>query len=191
MAVTADVVLREVAENMAKITQCLAQMQSRADVPIVGDRGGRRVLEMRNINNTKFSGKADDWTDWAFVFRRSIKASSLGAYSMMVKMEEADPRNGAIDDLGDLTAEEERYSAELYDVLCQLCEGEAMAIMKNVVDCSGARAWQRLWRKFNPQTMARRIAMLTTVTSPTKITEVKDVEQAINAWEGEVHEIAK
>ena len=76
----------------------------------------------------------EDWTDWSFVFRRSIKANSVGAYEMMVKMEMSDPKAGPVDELGDLTVEEDKYSAELYDILCQVCEGDAMSILKNVMD---------------------------------------------------------
>ena len=182
MATTAEALLKEVSENMAKMAEFLVKMQT--EMPgRGGGGGGRRCLDVRNIADKKFNGKMEDWTDWAFVFRRSIKANCLGAYEMMVKMEKSDPTAGAVDDLGDLGIEEEKYSAELYDVLCQLCEGDAMSIMKNVGDCSGARAWQRLWRKYNPKTMARRISMLTEVTNPVKITDVKEVEKAINSWE--------
>ena len=102
---------------------------------------------------------------------------------MIVKMEKSDPKAGAVEDLDHLDMDEEKYSAELYDVLCQLCEGDATSIMKNVLDCSGARAWQRLCRKYNPKTMARRISMLTEATSPVKILDVKEIEKAIKSWE--------
>jgi hypothetical protein len=150
-----------------------------------GGAGGRsrKTLEIRNVADKKFNGNMEDWTDWSFVFRRSIKANSVGAYEMMVKMEMSDPKAGPVDELGDLTVEEDKYSAELYDILCQVCEGDAMSILKNVMDCSGARAWQRLWRKYNPKTMARRIVMLTEVTGPARIADVKEVEKAINSWE--------
>ena len=177
---TPEMLLKEVSENMAKLAEFMAKLQGGGGG--TGGGGGKRVLEMKNISTTKFSGKPEDWPDWSFVFRRSIKASSIGAYNMMEKVEKADPKDGAVDDISDLDLQEERYSAELYDILCQVCDGDAMSILKNVEDCSGARAWQRLWRKYNPRTMARRIMMLTEVTCPPRITELKDVEQAINSW---------
>ena len=108
---TPEMLLKEVSENMAKLAEFMAKLQGGGG----GTSGGvgKRVLEMKNIAGNKFSGKAEDRTDWALVFRRSIKANSLGVYNMMEKVEKADPKDGAVDDLSDLDIQEERYSAEL------------------------------------------------------------------------------
>ena len=48
-----------------------------------------------------------------------------------------------------------KRSVELYDVLCRQCSGEALVIIKSVDDMQGIRAWQKLYGKYNPKTMAR------------------------------------
>ena len=48
-----------------------------------------------------------------------------------------------------------KRSGELYDVLCQYCTGEALLIVRSVDDMKGISAWQKLYRKYNPKTMAR------------------------------------
>ena len=44
-----------------------------------------------------------------------------------------------------------KFSAELYDVLCQVVSGEAMTILRSVEDCRGFVAWQKLRHKLNPK----------------------------------------
>ena len=88
---TPEMLLKEVSENMAKLAEFMAKMHG--DDGGTGGKVGKRVLEMKNIAGNKFKGKAEDGTDWAFVFRRSIKANSLGAYKMLVKVETADPKD--------------------------------------------------------------------------------------------------
>ena len=135
----------------------IAALEKKESAGAAGGASGRnrKTLEIRNVADKKISGKMEDRTGWSFVFRRSIKANSVEVYVMMVKMDMSDPKAGPVDELGDLTVEEDKYWAELYDILCKACEGDAMKILKNVVGCSGARARQRVWRKYNPKTMAR------------------------------------
>jgi hypothetical protein len=83
MATTAEALLKGVSEIMAKMAEFLVKMQT--EMPGRGGGGGRRSLDVRNIADKRFNGKMEDWTDWAFVFRRSIKANCLGAYEMMVR----------------------------------------------------------------------------------------------------------
>ena len=74
-------------------------------------------------------------------------------------------------------------SAELYSLLCQLLEGEALTILCSVGAPHGLRAWQLLYRKYNPRTMAKSIRMLREVTSPPKVTHLKDFEGHLMNWE--------
>ena len=61
-----------------------------------------------------------------------------------------------------------KLSAELCDVLCQVVSGEAMTILRSVEDCRGFVAWQKLYQKFNPKTVARAIRLLAEACSPDK-----------------------
>ena len=63
-----------------------------------------------------------------------------------------------------LREDQQAVSGELYDVLCQLCTGEALGVIKAVSDMEGIRAWQKIYQKYNPTTMTREIRLLCEVT---------------------------
>ena len=84
-----------------------------------------------------------------------------------------------------------KLSAELYDVLCQVVSGEAMTILRTVEDCRGFVAWQKLYQKFNPKTVARAIRLLAEACSPAKVRELVDVDPAICVWEHSVALLSK
>ena len=44
-----------------------------------------------------------------------------------------------------------RYSGELYDIICQACSGDALSIIRTVEDFKGFTAWHKLRKKFNPR----------------------------------------
>ena len=86
----------------------------------------------------------------------------------------------------DLSEEEDELSGEIYDIMCQVCRGEALTVIRNVEECRGGRAWQKLYKKYNPKTVARMIKLLGEVTAPGKISDVREVESFLNRWEGRV-----
>ena len=178
----AEAALAQVAVQIAQLAELIAKSEK-----VKADFGARRRLEMKNLKVSEFNGKYEDWGDWAFSFKRAIRSSNQDAYKLMGKVE---VMVETLDSL-DLSAEEDKISAELYDVLCQVCSGDAMSIVRNVVDCDGARAWQRLHRRYNPKTTASMVKMLTEVTAPAKVNDVKDVETAINRWEEKTRRLQK
>ena len=118
--------------------------------------------------------------DWPFSLKRAVRAQNKDAYALMTRVES---EKEEIDDEIDLSVEDTYLSAGLYDILCQFCKDEALTVLRNVEDCQGARAWQRLFKKYNPKTVARMIRLLGEVTAPPEITEYKGVESAVNNWE--------
>ena len=47
--------------------------------------------------------------------------------------------------------QEVQLSSELYDLLCQVCAGEAMAVLRSVDDCKGLYAWKKLLENTGPR----------------------------------------
>ena len=90
----------------------------------------------------------------------------------------------AADDIDEDVLEQNlvQHSVELYSLLCQLLEGEALTILRSVGAPHGLRAWQLLYRKYNPRTMAKSIRMLCEVASPPKVTHLKDFEGHLMNW---------
>ena len=96
---------------------------------------------------------------------------------------------------GDDDAIRRKSPGELYDLLINICTGDALAIIVATEDCRGYVAWQRLANKCTAKTMARAIKLVSQVTCPQKIRSIKDVEarldkreEAVKVLEGEFKE---
>ena len=85
--------------------------------------------------------------------------------------------------------EVEKKSGELYNILSQYCTGEALNVIKGITTFEGFHAWQKLYRKYNPKTMARAIRLMTDVTGPKPVKEIREVEAAITLWETRVSKL--
>ena len=110
----------------------------------------------RHVRIDTFKGNEQEWDDWSFSFKRTIRSMNVEAYRTMV---EAEQSNDDMNELG-LSNDLEMRSGELYDVLCQFCTGEALSVTKSVDDMEGMRACQKLFRKYNQKTMARGVRLL-------------------------------
>ena len=74
-------------------------------------------------------------------------------------------------------------------MLCQLLSGDALTIIKGAPDCQGYTAWQRLYRKYSPRTLARGVKLLGEVVNPPRVKELNDVEAAICRWEEKLRKL--
>ena len=82
----AEAMFGQVAAQLAQLTELIAKAEcSRLDA---GPGGKRRKLEMKNLKVSKFHGKYEDWSDWAFSFKRAVRAASLETYKLMSKVED-------------------------------------------------------------------------------------------------------
>ena len=86
------------------------------------------------------------WDNWNFAFKRNVRSMSKDAYAVMKDWED---KSEDIDEKLELTDDQERRSAELYDALCQTCTGGELMIVKSVDDMEGIRAWQVLCKKLS------------------------------------------
>ena len=144
--------------------------EGRTDAKIVG----------KYFRSDVFSGEASKWDDWAFAFKRCVRSQSPETFKEMVDWEAV---TDDIDEESELEKGMEKRSAELYDVLCQYCTGEALMIIRAVDDMQGIHAWQKLFRKYNPKTMARGLRVLVEAVNPPKAKGIHDVELAMAKWE--------
>jgi hypothetical protein len=145
----------------------------------------------------QFRGALAEWDDWSFAFRRTVNSMSPHAYSLMERAENAatdvrelfentvavaqDGSSQVVELATD--AEQLLRSSELYDILSQRCTGEALSLIKSVRNCSGFRAWQILYKKYNPKTMARGVRLMIEVVNPSKIKSLGEIEAEITKWE--------
>jgi hypothetical protein len=155
-------VMKTITDQMQKMNDQIKEIKSGAvDEPpgfeVKKKKEVSESIDMKNMKVNIFNGTAESYEDWAFAFKRAIRMRSKKAYNMLIQIEEM---NDIIVDENDIDPDKdfpgiEERSAEVYDVLCQHMTGEPMMILRSVKDMHGFAAWQRLFRKYNPRTMAK------------------------------------
>ena len=95
-----------------------------------------------------FDGAAAKFDDWAFAFKRTIRSVSREAYELIIRLENETAVDEGDLDMGYGGIDVHAYSAEFYDVMCQACQGEALAVIRTVDDMEGLEAWMKLYKKF-------------------------------------------
>ena len=159
------------------------------------ERHSGKKIDVRHIKVPSFDGSASKFDDWSFAFRRTIRSANRNAYDLLAVVENMtiiDEQDLDLDmdgewDQGDIDA----YSAELYDILCQACQGEALTCLRSVKDMKGLEAWSKIYKKFNPKTMARAIRLVGAVTNPPRVKDIKDAEAELDKWEEQVKVLKK
>ena len=80
----------------------------------------------------------------------------------------------------------EAINAQLFAVLQSLCDKEAFNIIRSAGRSNGVDGWRRLVKRFDPFTGGRRRTMLQHLISPSKVTKLEDLSQAIETWEDQL-----
>jgi hypothetical protein len=142
-----------------------------------------RRLETRHIRAEVFAGEGAKFDEWNFAFKRAVRSQNTAVFKYMSECETA---KEDIDEASELPRELELRSAELYDILCQFCTGEALMLVRSISDCEGFAAWQRLYKKYNPRLMSRGLRLLTEAVNPVAAKDLANVEHAIVKWEEKV-----
>ena len=150
----------------------------------------RQTFDVRNFHHTKvFDGPAEKWGHWSFSFKRIFITMCLGT---AVTMEKIEKETALVDEDVDheiATDKGRKASAELFNLLCTLTEGEALSIVIATEDRRGFLAWQRLHLKYNPKTMARALKLVSQVVNPPKIFDLRDVDMELAKWEDKVKKL--
>ena len=151
----------------------------------------RKLIDTRYLKLPSFGGEIGNFDDWSFTFKRMIRSVSRQAYDLLCQ---AETINGSEWDSFDLDMAEvdmDAYSAEIFDLLCHCCSGEALAVIRSVDDMDGMKAWFKMYKKYQPKTMARAIRLVGQVTNPPKIADIKDTEAGLDKWEEHIKVLAK
>ena len=182
--------LNALLQQIGQLTAALQTQQSQGAMPSApglgtggAPPGSRRLIDVKHLKVPFFDGEARKFDDWAFALKRTIRSISRPAFALLtqVENESGDIDEGLMD--VDVQVDLHAYSAELYDILCQACTGEALSLVRSVDDMLGLTAWNKLYRKYNPRTMARAIRLVGAATNPPKIKDLKDAETELDKWE--------
>ena len=156
---------------------------ARDDAPAARARKTLDERQFRRLN--QFSGGEANWKDWAFQFRAATRAADRGVSEVLEWIERADDSitTGELDDQYVDEQRMEAWADELYDILCGVLSGEALAIIRGVPDMNGFIAWKKLYGRFNPTTPAKALAAMLEVMNPRKVVDVHLIPKAVDAWE--------
>ena len=166
--------------SQAPDTAEMSESELDGDTPRMRDQG---KLISKFIKADSFGGDMSKWDDWSFKFKRSVNTMNRDMCRLMTVWES---REDDIDEEEKMSREFQQRSAELYDILCERCDGEALMIVRQVNDMEGVRAWQKLFQRYNPRTMARGLRMLSEAVNPPRAKNLADVETLVSKWEDRV-----
>lgn len=147
----------------------------------------KKYLEEQTFKRMETVANKDDWTDWSIVFKATARSASDAVFQIIEWVEhQGSP-------ISEDNVREKFYgvntdkaSGELYNLLCMLCKGEALSIVKSESAMLGFAAWQKLHLGFTPRTLARAMMSMVEAIAPTKITHLEDFEIAVGAWDGKL-----
>lgn len=88
----------------------------------------------------------------------------------------ADDERGMQVSAGDLR----RIARRLNNSLLFRCRDDVISAVRGA-DGQGVLGWQKLYRKFNPRTMGRALALMAVATSPDKVKDITQVDSAVRA----------
>ena len=171
------------AQNMAQLQQAMAEQVQRAEARMAesGTRA-KKVVDMKGVSVPMFNGEAKEFEDWAFAFKRVVRSVNTTAYDLLCFAERM-PTNTVDEDVLELEfpgIDFSKYSAEIFDVLCQAVHGEALQLIRLTADMDGLTAWRRIYAKYSPKTMARAIRLIGQVTNPPRVKDLAQAELALN-----------
>lgn len=112
-----------------------------------------RALDTPGVRVPEFDCTVDKQADCAPVFRKTICAVSMEAF---IALEYAE-RNHVTPDEQGLGDADLRISAKLFDILGNVFQGDALAILRGVEDCRGVYGSSKLDQRYTPRTTIGRI----------------------------------
>ena len=146
----------------------------------------------RNITETLSkrieSFKNSDFESWQFKLITATRAiSDLGFQVLEQGRTQGD--SPVPDDWAFANKLLEDVNREMYYVLTEKTEGEALTLVRSVPMQNGAEAWRRLLARFDAHTIGREILLARRVVSPAKVKHPRDFPSEVDKWEVNVRKL--
>ena len=154
--------------------------------------GGGRLDERYFRRVDKLEGK--NWKEFHFQFMSAIGAANSRvreAVQEVIKAGKELDCDIAFTTIKGWTSEDtDKYGAELYAVLTSVVTGDAMTVVRGVVDGNGWEVWSRSFNRFDPRTPAKTLMAMMSVMQPKKAKDVRDLMNVVQAWEVNVRNLS-
>jgi hypothetical protein len=141
----------------------------------------KKYLDSRDfVGFTAFKGDEKEFTEFQHKLMCAIGISSEKAKDEVDKAAKAD-----MADLykAKLNEEQNKISIELYSRLCLLVEGEAHVIVRGGEEQNGLMAWQRLVKRYQPNTPLRRLQSLSKIFVIKQASNAVELGTMMEKWE--------
>ena len=165
-----------------------------------GGKGGagrrRRSLEEKYYKRVdSYKGVQQDLREWSFQVKnvtRSYISELADVLEAVGLQEEYDFSKAAVETSEVDTEEDElkQASREFFGILCIMCTGEALMIVRGAASGDGAEAWYRLKKIFYPNTMASTLRKVMAVVATQEV-EMRNLVGAVEKWDGSTREVEK
>ena len=180
--------------SMEELVKVLIEVLTKATSG--GDAGRRKVIEEKHFKRLdSFKGGSMEWRDWSFQAKtvlRSIDNNFAEYLDLVEKQVDYDGKQVVDEDMDiEVTWDHIQQAArEFYNVLCIVCSGEALMIIRGVEDSDGGEAWHRLKRRYYPSTISSMLKKVMVVVATEK-TKMQQLPGSIGRWEGAVREVER
>lgn len=152
--------------------------------------GGGGRLDSKHFKRLEtFDGAENTWKEWYFNFSVIVKTCSTKVGDMLKDVENASSEITVLavkqraSERAWTEDDYEKYSAEMFSVLCQLTKGEANVTVRTATDQCGFVAWHLLYTRHNPRTPARFLMALQEAVRPPQVKDVRVLGKAVEEWE--------
>ena len=179
-------------EDLVKALQeAMTKMQSGGEKS-----GGRKRIEEKQFKRLEtFKGAPQDWREWSFQVKTIVRGvnNELAEYLETIEGQAEYDGKAALVEGTDLETEEDviaQAAREFYNVLCVICAGEALMVVRGVLGADGGEAWHSLKKRYYPHTMVSTLKKVMNVVA-TKRVEHKHIMNAMAQWEGATREAEK
>ena len=181
-------------QQMEMIVEMAKKAEEGKDVPGRDTRTRSENDDFKGKLNTKsFMAidkleRKDQWDQWSWAVRYRVKVDCKEFGKVMDKVEGMTEKE--IEDFGDsiLGTETEKRSAELYGILSDKSEGEAMTQVRSTREGDGLAAWKRLYANFNPKTLSGTLMTIIGAIRPNRVPHISKVNGEILNWEKKYRE---
>ena len=137
---------------------------------------------------TTFDGTQAKWSAWAFKVENFIASVYVNGREALqwAGTREKTIADGDLKELKELDVPDVfEINEAVYALIAQITEQEPLDIAKNTARGAGLEVWRKLQRRYDPQTVGRKRAMLSRILAP-GAARIADLSSAIQRWEESV-----
>ena len=161
----------------------------RGNMPKEGDdadyKGKLNPKDYMGIEKLDSKERYDQWA-WSMKYR--VKAACKDFGKLLNKVETMSEKEMEDETVRLVGTESEMRSAELYGILSDRVDGEAMSQVRSIEEGDGLMAWRTLYISFNPRTLSGTMMKIIEAVRPAKVTDLAKLSGGILEWEKKFRE---